>query len=896
MAEEPSVGGGAFEGPRPSNSGGKVTASVGMRLDKSVAKQWMDTYDALTKKVKDLKKEINQLNNAANRTTQAVQGRLAAGGATNPSTTSASATSGAIATTAALAGKGGGGGGGGIMAAAGAAGGGGAGGGLSGALMMSGNPYIAAGAAAIKTINAFRDSVSKQLATLDARIERNYDRSLEADRLAVLYQQTRGVSQQQYYDRFRKPLQQYRLGVGGINTLLGLQATTGLNAQKMAPGVEAFRTITGYGMSTADVASMLQNMASPEVNNRMTMTMGTGLYGPGGVQRNPMAVMQQIVKATGLTNERVLAGAQQQGSMTRARLSAMGVPPEMQDLVIQYAMENLQFQKRTGGTQGMYDPSNRQQMRIMGIDKNFATEREVTDTRRELREESFYNKQKGAFATNERNLQAMTDLTKKIEELTAAIIGARISTKNNPIVRGLSKGFGSAFRMFDILGDPVERGVGSRATASGGARPRSSGGDHGLHSTFAERLNRLMAERPSITINGGYRSAADQRTMFLSRYSKTSEDTGIYWNGSFWKKTSSAPDAAPPGMSMHELGLAADMHLPTKEDEAWLVQNAARFGLKTFADVINEPWHVQPAELPNSRRDYEKAGAPWGRPAGATQFDATARFDGKMGGTTDSVSRVIMTTSQMSLADSLALAREGTLMALGGGASGRMVAVRGRRVVTREDISGRGTSTVPSSSQIPAGFKFRTTPSYGGWGYYVPTNFTDADLEALHLHEQKDWTRVVKNADGTLMGGFAMNQYNWDRAGGKRFAKSPHLATPEQQKQVAKYLLDELNAHNGFESIVRGNVAWPGAGKLKSIDLPANVGTSTTYGPSGDPLIPSKSTGATVVVEGSGGGITIAPNIYIQSGGNTTADAQRAAEEVANIVTRRLKSATLRSM
>jgi hypothetical protein len=254
-----------------------------------------------------------------------------------------------------------------------------------------------------------------------------------------------------------------------------------------------------------------------------------------------------------------------------------------------------------------------------------------------------------------------------------------------------------------------------------------------------------------------------------------------------------------------------------------------------------------------------------------------------------------MTTSQMSLADSLALARETTLTSLGGGAFGRMVSLRGGRPFSGKEST---TSGVPSSSQVPAGFKFRTTPSYGGWGYYVPINFSDADLEALHLHEQKDWTKVVKNQDGVLMGGFAMNQYNWDRAGGKKFAKSPHLATPEQQKQVAKYLLDELHAHNGFESIVRGNIAWPGVGQLKSVDLPANVGTSTIYGKqsSGDPMIPSRGAGATVVIEGSGGGVTIAPNIYIQSSGNSTADAQRAAEEVANIVTRRLKNAALRSI
>jgi hypothetical protein len=762
--------------------------------------------------------------------------------------------------------------------------------------MMTGNPYLVGAGVALKSINAINSAVRNQLANLDARIERSYDRSLEADRLAVFYQQSRGIGQQQYYSGFRKPLQGYRLGVNGINTLLGLQATTGINAQRMAPGVEAIRAITGYSLGTSDVANMLQVMASPEVNNRMTMTMGTGLYGIGGVQRDPMAVIQRIVQASGLTNENVVRGAQQQGSMTRARLTALGVPVEMQDIVIQYAMENIQYQKKNPG-KGMYNPSDRSQLKTMGVDKNFATEREVTDTRREQREESFYNKQKGAFAANERNIQAMEKLTQKLEEFTSALISGRIRSKNNMFYKGFSSMIGGTFNFLSgIAGDPPESGAGNKNLVT---TSRGSYRTDGLHNTFAQRLQQLMNTRPGITIGNGYRSSSQQRTLFTGRYSKTSENTGVFWNGSFWKKIrSSDPDAAPPGLSMHELGLAADLNFATKADEEWLQQNASRFGLKTFGDVINEPWHVQPAELPNSRRDYEKAGAPWGRPAGATQFDDTTQFGGSFEGHTSTSGRAIVSHSQISLAESLALSREGTLTALGGGAFGRMVALR---KVRSSSIGERGSDVVkgvPSASQIPAGFKFRTTPSYGGWGYYVPVSFTDADLEALHLHEQKDWTRVVNNRDGKLMGGFAMNQYNWDRAGGSQYAKSPHLATPEQQKAVAKVLLDQLNAHNGFESIVRGNIAWPGAGKLPSVDLPANVGTSTTYGskPAGDPMIPTKNAGGSVIVSGGGGGITIAPNIYIQSSGNTAADARKAAEEVATIVTRRLKNAALRGI
>lgn len=66
---------------------------------------------------------------------------------------------------------------------------------------------------------------------------------------------------------------------------------------------------------------------------------------------------------------------------------------------------------------------------------------------------------------------------------------------------------------------------------------------------------------------------------------------------------------ASPGNSNHEGfpadgtsggAVAADMVPPTAWD--WMDRNAARFGLKTFRTVNNEPWHIQPVEIPNSRR------------------------------------------------------------------------------------------------------------------------------------------------------------------------------------------------------------------------------------------------------------------------------------------------------
>jgi hypothetical protein len=129
-----------------------------------------------------------------------------------------------------------------------------------------------------------------------------------------------------------------------------------------------------------------------------------------------------------------------------------------------------------------------------------------------------------------------------------------------------------------------------------------------LHATMQARTRELIeASDGKVGLGVGFRSETDQRAMFLSRY-VVDPHGPVQFEGQRWRKArESDATAAPPGRSMHEIGLAVDL----AGDHAWVVANSSRFALKHFAWVNDEPWHVQPFELPNSRRQYEKDGAPW---------------------------------------------------------------------------------------------------------------------------------------------------------------------------------------------------------------------------------------------------------------------------------------------
>jgi len=144
-------------------------------------------------------------------------------------------------------------------------------------------------------------------------------------------------------------------------------------------------------------------------------------------------------------------------------------------------------------------------------------------------------------------------------------------------------------------GDPV----GDERAKSGGAPKKGVGpGNQSwdkLDNRMKERIQKLMAASGGkVWVGQGWRDPEEQKREFLKRYYQ-SPDGDRTWQGKKWKKRPGVAPLASPGRSNHEIGLAADL----QGDMEWLQQNAGKFGLKTFATVNNEPWHVQLTELQN---------------------------------------------------------------------------------------------------------------------------------------------------------------------------------------------------------------------------------------------------------------------------------------------------------
>ena len=800
---------------------------------------------------------------------------------------------------------------------------GGGGGGAGGALRGGGGGFGRSAAVAAQALSA-------AITAMDMRMQSNYDRSLGADRLGVYYQQTRGITQNQYMNQYRAPLAGYRLGYGGIDSLLALQASTGLNAQLNAGGVEMLRTVSGFSYSTGDIAGMMATMASPMVNNRLTMMLGTGMYGPGGQQRDLGKVIQDITKRSGLTNADVLRGARQSGSVTRTRLEAMGVPPDMIDMVLDYAESNVQYQKKTGSVE-MYDPSRKRDRTLMGIEDNFATQAEETIRTREARDEQFYRRQADNFADFEENLQKVTRALGALEDRLSGIIGQRIGS---PLIgrgslgskllggglmlaggimaaTGVGAGFGiattiagSAILGGGLGGDPIPS---NKSTAQNAAKtiPLGYGGQPKrvslsqlesnpefapLNTEFKKRLLRMFAENPNVGLGDGIRSEAQQRQGFLQRY-KEDPNGEVHWNGKRWKHVSGAP-MAPPGKSMHEIGLAADL----VGDLDWVVKNASRFGLKHFGDVLGEPWHVQPAELPNSRWEYEKSGAPWGIPAGASR-DATAT-DPTTG---EPVGGVVvgdrMVSSPYNLGSSTGFESfQGLAM------SDQLGAIS---AWNRSSMAGAGGSDVTSYSSVTG----RTTSSSPQVAGTVPAGAMDPAEIARLLYK-----RGFRGRDITRMLAIAGRESNWRPSAfnGKPPDKSYGLFQinmlgklgPVRRERYGISSDEELfdpriNVKAARLEFGDGNYApWSIDGnpmaKTESWMPKAQATTKQLGYDSGDPMPTRGSGGGNVQVNG-GSTITIAPNIYITSSGNNQQDARKLAQEIIQIMEKEVRKEALRS-
>lgn len=509
--------------------------------------------------------------------------------------------------------------------------GGGGGGGLGGIGKFIKTPMAGVALGAINTgINA-----------ANARFDRGREGVLEADRMSVLYQQMTGLSQLGVSSQYRMPLTNYRLGAGGINAVMGLEAQTGIRGTQQASSIEAMRTLSGYSMSAGEVTGQIASLASAPTANRMFMMTGMGLIGPGGKQNTTMDVIKNLVNVAGLTSKEVVDSAMLPGSITRAKLTSMGVPPEMQTQVIQYAKSNLTYKEKGG--KGMYDPSRKADRKRMGIEENFATQVEETQRLETKRDEQFYRRQVDNYAALERQTQTLTRAFGALEDKLSGILGF---TASNRIATTLTQG------IINPTGDPdrvtadVAEGKGMQANKDASTAVPTYGGNKSLnqvknlssfkklHPKMQDRLLRMMRDNPAVGFGQGVRASTEQRQMFLSRYRKTDAPTdangqkNIMWEGSYWEHVSGAA-AAPPGRSMHEIGLAADL----TGDLAWVVENAHKYGLRHFADVNGESWHVQPSELPGSRAQYEKSGAVWGHgPDGAAPFDKSSTFAEPSGG------------------------------------------------------------------------------------------------------------------------------------------------------------------------------------------------------------------------------------------------------------------------
>jgi len=508
---------------------------------------------------------------------------------------------------------------------------------------------------------AFTQALQPLMQAINSRIERGTSYATSADRLNVLTQQMTGMSQMQVMSQVRAPLAQYRLGAGGINAMQQFQAQIGTQLPgSYAQSVAGIRTLTGYSKSTSDILAEQQQLMSPEVANRMFFMGGTNAFNIGGGLKDPLQMRQEIIKKMGLDNPATARSALMPGSVTRARLADMGLGEEMQTEILQYAQSQISFREKGG--QGMYDPTSARDRQLMGVEENLATQQEETARTSAQREESFMRRQIDNMAQYERVNQRLIEALGSLEDTLSGLVGAKTSfggagravggaatvagmgilariatgaatgAMGGPAGIAIGAGLGL---LGGFLGDPAnpEAETGTSPSASNATGNYSSSANDSnitvpygyngnrvsltqlknssnfkrINPKFQDRLLRMMRANPEVGIGGGYRDPSEQEKMFLSRYQPTEEETDIFWDGKYWKHVSGAA-AAPPGMSMHEIGLAVDM----VGDLEWMNANAGKFGLKHFANVNNEPWHVQPSDLPNSRRKYEKEGAPWG--------------------------------------------------------------------------------------------------------------------------------------------------------------------------------------------------------------------------------------------------------------------------------------------
>lgn len=787
-------------------------------------------------------------------------------------------------------------------------------------------PY---GKAAMFAVNAAVEGA----AMIDDRVDRNKGYALPADKLSVQLQQQYGMSQMDVMNNLRGPLRGRRLGMGGINELLSMQSRTGINAAQQAGSVESMRTLMGYGYSAGDVTQYIESLGQADTVNRMFMMTGTSLYGIGGQQKSAQQVNQDLIQRLGLNNREIINAGRQSGSIVRQRLQMAGLDEGAQDLLLQYAESNVSFTEKGG--KGFYDPSKKADRKRMGIEANYATQEEETTRTEVNREEQMYKRQADNYAQMEKNLQNVNKLLGEFEDRLSAIIGAKTSTR----------GFGQIFNALGRLGIPGMSSIGNfigDPNPSGSASPgriaavnptvKKDDENHlaQLKPVLREPLTRLLMDRPGISIGGSYRSADQQKQLFTTNYYRTDEKTDTYYDGSYWKKKPGANMAAPPGLSYHEIGLAADLRFATTADEEWLKNNASKYGLDEFSRH-GEPWHVQSKAYPASRKQYEGQGAAYG-----TEEKADTKYvvgttgntaeTGPMGQSGSDMSFDAAIVQQMSTAESIAAFAQGRTTTLlygnsqgnSGGAGG------GRGGSVSSNSSGKVNHGNTDAEQKKFYLKMRnklgemkispaTIASYLRNISVRGRKLSNSEIDnftKIAYRESKYDANAYNPSDSTGDFSFGLLQLNLQgSAKDDLFRKYPNLKKdysplwdPQYNVEVAAGWL----MADGATNFRKNNIYHHWGGSAKHGPLSGQHGYKVPEAQWGDPsdkgYTPKNSTnnismgsGANVKSTEQNNVFNINPTINLTSTGSVPMDATKLAKEVTKLIEREVKMNLVRS-
>jgi D-alanyl-D-alanine carboxypeptidase len=527
-----------------------------------------------------------------------------------------------------------------------------AGGAGIGSALGAGGSGAMSGAAAAGPVGAIASAallIAKQIGdTISARFARSEAYVLEASQTALRGTFQGYGSRAQQSEQLRQPLAGLRLGSRdqrGINQITNYGARYGLSTQQiysLGQSVEGLRGASGYQLSVSDVLQRETALAQPQTVNRMAQMLGVSIYGPGGKRRTAAEVYRDVIKRVHFT-ERQWRTGRQPGSNVRQNLENSGVPADMVDDIIDLALADFQYQSKVAklspkkqaelqrsGANGFFMGSP-EQLKVFGVGNEPAVAREGRLRAEVGREEDFLGRQSDNYAENERHLENVNKLLGELEDRLSGFLGI-VNTIQHPLGGGiggvlgkglklggaiLNPGAAVAAKLFGMFtGDPDTDG--KKKAAWGMTPPKQPGvpwsdpnitnnGWDQMQPIMKNRLNAMFTaawqEGHPVWLNQGYRSEEAQKREFLRRYRPTSRKTNKFWDGKYWEKVNSgAFDLATPGGSMHTIGLAGDLG----GDLAWVVANADRFGLKHFEHVNNEKHHVQPKELPDSRREYEK--------------------------------------------------------------------------------------------------------------------------------------------------------------------------------------------------------------------------------------------------------------------------------------------------